>query len=316
MDYNTNCGIYQITNKENGKMYIGSSVNISGRLARHKRDLKRNEHNNIKLQRAWNKHGETSFDFKIIIEVKREELLKVEQEIIDRYKNSFEDKLYNIAKNTKAPMLGQTSPNKGKKFSDKTRERMSKSRVGKVSPNKGKKASLDSRIKMSAVRKGKQSYTIFTKELVETIRATYLSGEYTQSEISKKFNISRTHVTNILNNKRWYCVEYGKLRDNFKNIVKPISEETRKKLSESAKGKKHSDETRRKLSESNTNKVAIVQLELNGVFVKKYNSASDANNKTNIDTSGIIKACKGKYKTAGGYKWMYLEEYEKLKSAN
>ncbi|WP_194190322.1 GIY-YIG nuclease family protein [Clostridium chrysemydis] len=45
-------GIYSITNKVNGKRYIGLSTNIKKRVASHKDQLKYNRHENTKLQRA------------------------------------------------------------------------------------------------------------------------------------------------------------------------------------------------------------------------------------------------------------------------
>lgn len=79
-------GIYAIINKVNNKIYIGSSKNIYNRKAQHYSELRGNYHDNIFLQRSWNKYGENSFEFKIIEIVKNsEDLLKVEQRYIDKY---------------------------------------------------------------------------------------------------------------------------------------------------------------------------------------------------------------------------------------
>lgn len=61
-------GIYKITNKINNKVYIGQSLDISYRWIRHKCDLKANVHHNIHLQSAWNKYGKNAFVFEIIEE--------------------------------------------------------------------------------------------------------------------------------------------------------------------------------------------------------------------------------------------------------
>lgn len=47
-------------------MYIGSSKNLSRRFSRHKCALRRNEHPNEHLQRAWNKYGEEMFSFAVV----------------------------------------------------------------------------------------------------------------------------------------------------------------------------------------------------------------------------------------------------------
>ena len=62
------CGIYKITNTANGKVYIGSSVDVHGRFNCHRSDLRNNRHGNQHLQNAWNLYGENSFVFEIIEE--------------------------------------------------------------------------------------------------------------------------------------------------------------------------------------------------------------------------------------------------------
>ena len=60
------CGIYAIVNRTNGHLYIGSSVDVRGRMFRHKQDLRRQTHKNPKLQRAWNRDGEPAFVFLVL----------------------------------------------------------------------------------------------------------------------------------------------------------------------------------------------------------------------------------------------------------
>lgn len=67
-------GIYSITNLVNNKKYIGQSINIHDRWTRHKYQLNTNSHDNIVLQRAWNKYGKNSFKFEIILECIKSQL--------------------------------------------------------------------------------------------------------------------------------------------------------------------------------------------------------------------------------------------------
>lgn len=60
------CGIYTITNLINNKVYIGQSIDIIKRFYSHKSSLNRDCHQNIFLQRSWNKFGENNFKFEII----------------------------------------------------------------------------------------------------------------------------------------------------------------------------------------------------------------------------------------------------------
>lgn len=61
--------IYQIRNKINNKIYIGSTNNVRKRWNNHRSKLNNNIHENQYLQKAWNKYGEINFQFSIIEEV-------------------------------------------------------------------------------------------------------------------------------------------------------------------------------------------------------------------------------------------------------
>ncbi len=60
------CGIYIITNVDNGKRYIGSSKNLGNRLHDHVYHLDKNKHPNNYLQNAWNKYGKDKFEYGIL----------------------------------------------------------------------------------------------------------------------------------------------------------------------------------------------------------------------------------------------------------
>lgn len=62
-------GIYKITNKVNGKFYIGSSVTCNRRQKAHWSKLKGGYHDNRHLQNAFNKYGEKKFKFEILQEL-------------------------------------------------------------------------------------------------------------------------------------------------------------------------------------------------------------------------------------------------------
>lgn len=79
-----NCpGIYQILNRDTGKCYIGSAVNIRKRWTVHKTHLRKGDHHSRKLQNSWNKHGEASFELVVLQQCAVEGLLHVEQMYLD-----------------------------------------------------------------------------------------------------------------------------------------------------------------------------------------------------------------------------------------
>lgn len=129
-------GIYKIVNLVNGKLYIGSAVDLAARWRQHSSKLRNGNHHSIKLQRSWDKHGAESFGFEVVEYAPADsDLVKREQVWIDALRP-----FYNIA-----PVAGSQL---GVKLSATTRGKMSAARIGK-SP------SADTRAKMSAWQVGK-----------------------------------------------------------------------------------------------------------------------------------------------------------------
>lgn len=63
-------GIFQVRNLSNGKILLGSSLNLEGPLNSHKFMLKIGRHRNEALQQDWDKFGEKKFVFEVIDVVK------------------------------------------------------------------------------------------------------------------------------------------------------------------------------------------------------------------------------------------------------
>lgn len=54
---------------------------------------------------------------------------------------------------------------------------------------------------------------------------------------------------------------------------------------------------------SNRNTIAVIQLTPKGRRIRKYNSMSDAERATGVNTGSISKVVRGIIKTAGGFVW-------------
>ena len=78
-------GIYQIRNFINGKIYIGSAVNLYRRKYEHLYDLSSSTHHNIHLQRAFDKYGEQNFVFEIIEFCEPDVRYEIEQYWLDNF---------------------------------------------------------------------------------------------------------------------------------------------------------------------------------------------------------------------------------------
>lgn len=66
-------GVYQVKNLSNGKVLLGSSLNLEGPLNRHRFMLKIGSHTNKTLQKDWNGFGAEKFAFEILEEVQRKD---------------------------------------------------------------------------------------------------------------------------------------------------------------------------------------------------------------------------------------------------
>lgn len=203
-------GIYEIKNIVSGKNYIGSSINIEERWIQHKSRLRRNRHENIYLQRSWNKYGEESFELRTIYLIDAtNSLLFYEQWFLDVL---FPE--YNIAKNSTAPMLG-------KHHTEEAKAKMSRNQTGKRNSFYGKHHTKEHNERRKKLYSGKNNgmygrqhtdeakaiiskanAKLFKDEVLE-IRRLYATGKITQTLLGKIFDISTPTISMIVNRKRW-----------------------------------------------------------------------------------------------------------------
>lgn len=221
MDYTNKALIYKIINIENGKFYVGSTVAVRTRWAKHLRELRANRHHCPHLQSAWNKYGENSFVFRVIEVV--EDYIKlhtVEQGWLDKHHGS--GHCYNYAKYTDNSNRGviraekhkqalsialtkyykiHPHPALGRQHTEAAKKKMSINRAGTPvsaltrdllrQANIGKKASAETKAKLSAFQKGRirnESHAAkYNKAIIEVT-----SGEVYESlkAVKEKFDMS------------------------------------------------------------------------------------------------------------------------------
>lgn len=140
-------GVYRIKNMINGKIYIGSSLYAEQRMRRHKSNLNAGKHHSIHLQRSWDKHGASAFEFELLEVVEEENLLAREQFYMDLYKPEF-----NIY-----PTAGSSF---GYKHSEETRLKYKAAQAARPK---------EVNTKISLSNKGKKR----TKEAIENYRNVY-----------------------------------------------------------------------------------------------------------------------------------------------
>ena len=160
-------GIYQIKNTKNGKIYIGSSIQIQIRWQDHLRDLRNNKHCNKHLQHAYNLYGEENFCFEIINvlpeSIDEKTLLEIEQQTINAY--AFEQ-LYNINQETGRP----PRPQKGCKRPAYVGHKISATKKKRKHLYTQRVISEDHRRKVSIAQKGKTKTIEHRQKIAETLR--------------------------------------------------------------------------------------------------------------------------------------------------
>jgi len=137
---------------------------------------------------------------------------------------------------------------------------------------------------------------------------------------------------------KYYILKFDSFKNGYNsslggegNVGLKHSDESKEKMRKANLGRTQTDETRKKKSESNlkyfldnprvmtstwiehsskAHKKPIIQSSLNNEFIKLWDGAVDIEKELDINHSNIQKCCVGKYKTTGGYKWVYYEDYQ------
>lgn len=123
--------IYCIKNNLNGHCYIGQTLNHSARFSKHLTALRKGNHCNTHLQRAYNKYGENAFSFFVI-------------ETVDNYNIIGERERYWIDK------LGYYNIDKGRNgFTPTALRNMSEAHIGQIS--KKRKIDNNTALKICAI---------------------------------------------------------------------------------------------------------------------------------------------------------------------
>lgn len=240
-------GIYAITNKVNGMVYVGSSRQLRTRKQQHMNELIKNKHGNQHLQNSFNLYGKDNLEFIILEYVEDIKIIfEREQYYMDLFDACNREKGYNISNNAKVPILfGENNPNFGRNFSKEHRKKISEAL--------------------------KQN--------------NYMSGR--KGILHPRYGIKASNET------RERISEANKRRDpKSYEAIRQAKKLARRGRSPSAK--------------------TIVQLTKKSEYIAQYDSIMSAQDITDVKRPNISSCLIGKSKTAGGYKWMYINDYKAL----
>lgn len=211
-------GIYKITNTINNKCYIGQSIDVERRMNKHKIDLLNNKHGNEHMQNSFNKYGIDNFKFELLIECKAEELDEFEIKYIKEYNSTNRNLGYNIS----------SGGSNGNNFVGKSEEEMIKF-SNKVS-NSLKKLYENSNERLRVSMQTKAA----------------MNNPEVKAKISGDNNSMRRKGGHSKDSKDKISKAVSGCNNGF--YGKNHSEETKKRISASHKGKKLSEETKLAIS--------------------------------------------------------------------
>lgn len=259
-------GIYIIRNTQNGKGYVGGAVDLRGRFNKHLRELRRGDHHSLKLQRAWNKYGEDSFEIEVLeVVADPRGVVETEQRWLDKLKSYTRNGGYNICREGRSRLGVKASPEtcqkisaalKGRKMTPEQVEAMRKRVTGfrhtKEAKKKIKKASQgrthtpQAREKIGSAHRGKTVSKKTRKKIGDANKGNqHWLGRQHSPETRKKLS--------KIQSERVYTPEQ---KEHLAQVArethcgKTVSRETREKISRAKRGRPVSDETRQKLRDA------------------------------------------------------------------
>lgn len=204
-------GIYKIE-LNNKCLYVGQSKDIKRRWSEHRRHLRQNKHDNIYLQRIYNKHN--NFKFSIVEEADANNINEKELYYIEELKPLCNMQIpnkngsYTVTEQSKKRMsratLSRVNDDYRKKISDAVKRAHQNPEIrkrfldgqankkNKTAWNKGKKSSYEQRLK--------QMKPVICIETGELFNGAVEAGE--------KMNICHKHICDVCKGRRKKCGGY------------------------------------------------------------------------------------------------------------
>ena len=194
-------------NIANGKLYIGSAINLEKRQKEHFSRLHKNTHSNKHLQSAYNLYGKDCFVFSVLFSTTCiEALIDIEQLYIDSY--DFEKDLYNIT-----PTAGSQL---GIKHSQETKDKLRQANLGigrlhtEQSKEKLRKALRGNKNGLGSTQSEEHKQKISKLKSVKIYQIDRNTNEIIKCwdsmiNAAKFFNVSPGNISTVCNGRRKTC---------------------------------------------------------------------------------------------------------------
>lgn len=317
--------IYCYVNKTNGKKYVGKAKDLRIRHRGHmySTNNEKDKAYNFPIHKALRKYGEEGFLLVVLDEnlEANEAINEKEQHYISTLNSLAKDgKGYNIARGgTGGWTLEGKTPEEIEAWRQKVIKNLPR-RSGKDHPFYGKHHTEEAKQRMREALSGENStmhrYGGHSKETIQKIiesRKWYRGDKHQGSKKVNQYSIEGKFI------KEWSCIS----EVNRETGINAGS------ICKSCKTKKHRaggylwryteefpnhediepyQEVNRKRPNPKCRK-PVVQLDLEGNYIRTWESAAQAGEELNIVAANITMCCKKKYKQAKGYIWRYEKEY-------
>lgn len=134
------------------------------------------------------------------------------------------------------------------------------------------------------------------KILKKELRRNYWSVQLWKNKKPKHFSIHRLVALNFIDNPNNYLFVNHKDENKLNNVVTNLEWCTASYNATYGTAIKRAVEKKA---------ISVLQIDKNGNLIDTHYSIAEAERKTGIYNPNIVKCCKGKRKTAGGYIWKY-----------
>lgn len=338
-------GIYQIKNKINNKIYIGSSKDICKRWRYHIADFKANRHCNKYFQASWDKYGEDNFEFSILEKVTNlEDLKDIEQQYLLKL-NPFKENGYNLCKTTESYTFGY-------KLSEDTKNKMKNKKfteehILNIKLNIKKKCILQFDLYGRLIKKWNSLNDIISFNPIYKMSSIYCCCNSNTPHISS-YGYLWFYEEDFSDDRLQHCVknqcfsnkkaivqlslqcDYIREWNNIAEASKAYNLSSSDDIAKCCKGIRktsfgfkwvyledynlHKDTISTFLNNLHKPKEKtykkVVQLDMNYNVIKTWESVKFIVNSLNLKYDNIMGCCRGDIKSSGGYRWIYENEYK------
>lgn len=296
-DQKNKTGVYMLINNINGHNYVGSSINLAGRMKNYLNtaSLKSKKNSNMPIVKALLKYGQEDFSLWILEYVEPSNLSIRETFyialIIPYYnvlKQGYSSVGYKHTEETKS-LLSELAKNKF--HSDKTKSLIAKALVGENNPFYNRNHSTETKIRMIEAN---SAYPVYVYNSFKELLVVYPSV----NTLANLIKSNHPTLVNVIKEGTLFRGEWYLSNIPFNiNDIPSITNWT-------------SDECSKLILEMNNNshiKKAVFVYDLNRNFIAKYDGVMRAQKAININHSAIKR-----YATVAGTYKGYIFSYERL----